>query len=118
MKSGKVGRNSEMTWINFRDLPGTQKGNIGEKLMDGIIASTGAQIYCSQTTDKPHYLDRFYVSGSHEIFAADAKSKAARSAYQDSGVDRKHFDIYKQINKQRPFIIYFVDEFSVFFNIR
>jgi hypothetical protein len=98
--------------MEFCDKPQFKKGRIGEKIIDDYLKEKGYVIYNPQEEDKAHAFDRLAIKNKKKIIIAEAKSKARRKYYPDTGIDIKHFDEYSYIQKKYkiPVFIFFVDE--------
>jgi hypothetical protein len=101
-----------MTYTTFENYPTTQKGNLGETIVDRYFQSKGIISY-RPVYDGAHPIDRFVAShDKKQIFIADIKTKARRNRYPDTGIDYNHYYDYDQLRKKynlRVFL-FFVDE--------
>ena len=71
--------------MNFDELPGTQKGRIGEIEVDKYLSSIGIIPY-APILSKAHPFDRLCASADKKkLFVAECKAKAARTYYPDTG---------------------------------
>jgi hypothetical protein len=88
------------------------KGDYAESLIENILIEK-YNIY-KPTGLKAHPFDGFIMKYTEEkikVIPYDVKSKAARNKLKDTGVDYKHYKIYKQAAQQfKKFYIFFVDE--------
>lgn len=102
--------------MNWEDKREVQKGNIGEQLVKDFLESLGFLVY-KCISEKAHPIDFSAFKGmadsqKMEIVFVDAKAKARRTRWADTGIDKRHFDIYEAIGEkfQRPVWIFFIDE--------
>jgi hypothetical protein len=98
-----------MTWQN---LPTVKKGNVGEGLVNEYLIGHGYIPY-SPDAGGAHPFDRLVASRDKKtIFIADAKTKAARKYYPDTGINERHYEEYKYIQDKYGIdvFIFFVDE--------
>lgn len=88
-----------------------RKGNLGEKFVRERLERAGYIVYCP-VTDGAHAFDMMAINKKLTTIALDIKTKAHRTRFPDTGVDRKHFDIYQKfsIEHRMPFFLFFVDE--------
>lgn len=96
----------------FESKASTQKGRIGERIVDGLFGQYNIVPYAA-TTDGPHPFDRLCASSDkRRLFVVEVKSKARRNFYPDTGVDERHYHDYKHIKEtyQVPVYLFFVDE--------
>lgn len=80
--------------------------------MDAWLRSHGYIPY-QPVADCAHPFDRLVASANKQrIFIADAKAKAARKHYPDTGIDVVHYNDYQRISKKHNMhvFIFFVDE--------
>lgn len=98
----------------FNELRTTQKGNIGEEIIDKKLFIKGYQLY-KPSFDGSHSFDRLiYSKKNKKFYLCDIKTKPSRFAYPDTGID---FRLYREyLNKSREinldFLLIFVDENS------
>jgi hypothetical protein len=89
----------------------TQKGNIGEKLVDEMLREKGFCIYKPEELG-PHAFDRLAIKNKEILLIAEVKSKARRKYYPDTGIDFRHYQDYLKIMEKHNLevILFFVDE--------
>lgn len=98
-----------MTW---GDKTTVKKGDIGEEIVDNYLRKRGYIPY-APNFDGAHPFDRLCASRDKKtIFVADAKAKAKRKHYPDTGIDIKHYKEYKFLSDKYKIDVYlfFVDE--------
>lgn len=96
----------------FQDMKSTQKGNLGEQLVDKLLMEKGLIPY-KPVADVAHPFDRLCATADkRNLYVAEVKTKARRNKYPDTGFDYKHFNIYMSLMKKHnlDIIVYFVDE--------
>ena len=96
---------------NWEDKPRVQKGNLGEEIVDRYILSKGLIPY-HPVFDGPHPFDRICVMADCCLAIVETKTKAHRTFFPDTGIDKKHYEKYKAIQSKYKIevFIYFVDE--------
>lgn len=97
---------------NWKDKTTVKKGNIGERLVDEYLINQGFIPY-HPGVDGSHPFDRLVASRDKKtIFIADAKTKAKRMYYPDTGINISHYNEYKFIQDKYNIdvFIFFVDE--------
>ena len=97
--------------INFKDLKTTQKEEVGESLVNKYLEAKGFIIY-TPITNGSHAFDRLAIKDNKLLLIAEIKSKAKRLKYPDTGINIKHYNIYKDIQEKHNLnvFIFFVDE--------
>jgi len=98
--------------MNFNDLETTQKGNIGEAIIDEKLFKKGFQLY-KPAFDGRHSFDRLIYSERKKVmYLSDIKTKPRRFAYPDTGIDVRLFNEYIQKSNElnMDFLLIFVDE--------
>jgi hypothetical protein len=89
-----------------------KKGNIGEQIINKFLIAKGFIPYFTDV-DCPHPFDRLCASKDKKtLFIAESKAKPARVYYPDTGIDKRHYDGYKFIQKKYRIgvFLFFVDE--------
>lgn len=89
-----------------------KKGDAGEALVDAFLKSKNVVPY-QPVFDGPHPFDRLLATADKkQLFVADVKTKARRTYYPDTGIDRRHFDEYQHIADKYKMgvFLFFVDE--------
>jgi hypothetical protein len=83
---------------------------IGEIEVRRMLESQGYIVYQPQT-EGSHQMDMLAIKDKQLTIAADVKTKARRTHYEDTGVNQKHFELYQQFshNHNAEFYIFFVD---------
>ena len=98
--------------MNWQDRTTVIKGNLGEKLVNDFLINKGYIPY-SPDVAGAHPFDRLVASkDKKKIFIADAKAKAMRRAYPDTGINITHYNEYIFISTKYGIdvFIFFVDE--------
>ena len=93
-------------WFDDMNL---NMGDFGEELVENYLFGEGYNIYYP-TQDVKHSWDGFAVNVLHETFAFDVKTKPRRQNYEDTGINIKHFNVYKK--SELPFKLFFVDGYE------
>lgn len=81
--------------------------------MDAYLQSSGDFVPYAPICEGRHPFDRLVASrDKRKIFIADCKAKARRNWYPDTGIDRRHYQEYKEIAEryQMDVFLFFVDE--------
>lgn len=113
MNGAKVGavmvtilKNSE-----FEQLTTTQKGNVGERIIQDFLEQKDFVCY-RPITEKGHPFDFLAIKDKTLAIAAEVKTKALMSKMPATGFDEKHFKYYMEfaIKHQILIFIFFVDE--------
>ena len=98
----------------WEDKIQVQTGNAGETIIDRYIRSKNLMPY-KAVFEGSHPFDRIIASTDKQnLYIADAKTKARRTYYPDTGINYKHYQEYKHLmNKysMRVFL-FFVDEWQ------
>jgi len=98
--------------MNWNDQIQTQKGNLGEDIIDKYLKSIGLIPYFPQV-DGAHPFDRLCATKNKKYLCiVDSKAKARRSFYPDTGINLKTFNeyLYMQEKYNIDVWIFFVDE--------
>ena len=98
--------------MNFESTKQYKKGALGEDYLDKILSQKGFVIY-SPDGGKPHPFDRLCASSDKKsICIAEAKTKARRPFYPDTGINVSHYNDYMNIQKKYSIdvFLYFIDE--------
>jgi len=83
--------------MNFTELPTYQIGQIGERLIDEFLRQKGFIPYYPQP-GAAHPFDRLIATpDKRRICIVEVKTKCRREAYDDTGIDQRHFDDYQRI---------------------
>lgn len=101
--------------MEFKDLPQTKKGNLGEQELDKYLLSKRIIPYMP-IANMAHPFDRLCASADKKkLYIAECKTKASRSAYPDTGINKRNFDEYVYVRKQYGIDVwlFFVDEFRM-----
>ena len=96
----------------WEDKTEVKKGNIGEQIVEDYLIKQGIIPY-RPCTDGAHPFDRLCASADKQrIFVAEIKSKPARYAYPDTGINYSHYCDYMNIAMKysMDIFLYFVDE--------
>jgi len=99
--------------INFRDLPQVKKAAIGEQIIDNYIRKWGYIPYRPGEEDGAHPFDRLIASkDKRNILIVEIKTKPARFAYPDTGINKKSYQEYQYIYDKYKIkiFLFFVDE--------
>jgi hypothetical protein len=85
--------------MKFREKSTTKKGEILEEIVRSWLIDRGYMPY-RPAADGKHPVDFFVMHAkSKRFFAIDAKAKAKRRLFDDTGIDYRHFDTYFSIEK-------------------
>ena len=98
----------------FDGLPQAKKGSLGEQIAAKWIRE-GGYIPYSPVFDGAHPVDWFCASPDKKrIFIADAKAKAARKYYPDTGINIRHHLEYLHLQNtyNMQVFLFFIDEIS------
>lgn len=97
--------------MEFKDLPGVKKGNLGEQIVDEWLDKQGLIVY-EPSTDNAHGFDRLVSVDKSSLVIVEVKTKPKRLYYPDTGINIKHFEGYKKVSEKHsiPLCIFFVDE--------
>ena len=90
------------------------KGDYAESLIHNHFLKKGYEIF-SPSGGQAHLFDGLVMRKKDsyiKTFLFDAKSKAARNVYKDTGIDLKHYFHYKEMSEYfgKNFLIFFIDE--------
>ena len=87
------------------------KGEIGENIVRDMLEKKGWVVY-KPVTDKAHAFDIMAIKDKKHVMAFDVKAKARRSLYPDTGIDERHYQVYKTFQDQHniTFWVVFIDE--------
>ncbi len=87
------------------------KGQLGERIVKGILERKGFIVYRPET-DGSHAFDILAIKDKRRCIAIDVKAKARRTAFPDTGINQRHFEVYQQFSLRHlmPFWLFFVDE--------
>ncbi len=99
---------------NWEERTTVKKGNVGERLVNEWLIQHNYIPY-SPDASGAHPFDRLVASRDKKtIFIADAKTKAKRKYYPDTGINISHYQEYKFIQEKYGIdvFIFFVDEES------
>lgn len=104
---GTILRNSD-----WELLPTVKKGNIGENKVQRFLEEKGYVCY-QAITEKAHPFDFLCVKDKREAIAAEVKTKALRTYYQDTGFNKNQYEDYKAFSEKHkmPIFLFFVDEY-------
>ena len=97
--------------MNFHDKKTTQKGEVGENLVNKYLEDNGFIVY-KPITDNPHAFDRLAIKNKEILIIAEVKTKARRLKYPDTGFNINHYNTYKNIQTKHNLnvFMFFVDE--------
>lgn len=92
----------------------TQKGNAAEDIAARILRSMGYDVYSHPLKlNESHEIDFFMIDRYNmKVIMVDAKCKAKRVYYPDSGIEFKHYISYKKYASKHNMDVFivFVDE--------
>lgn len=88
-----------------------QKGEIAEQYVKDILEKRGYIVY-RPVTDKAHAFDMLCIKDKKRAIALDVKAKARLNKWPATGVNEKHYQVYKAFSEAHnmPFYLVFVDE--------
>lgn len=98
--------------MNWQDKIEVKKGNLGEDIIDKYIQSLGLIPYFPNH-DGAHPFDRLCATQNKRYLCiVDAKAKARRTYYPDTGINLKTYEEYKYLRNKYTIDIwlFFVDE--------
>lgn len=101
--------------MQFKDLPQTRKGELGEQELDKFLVSRRIIPY-KPIVDQAHPFDRLCASSDKKkLYIAECKTKASRSAYPDTGINKRNYEEYVYIRNKYGIDVwlFFVDEFRM-----
>ena len=99
--------------MDFKDLPQTRKGTLGELELDKFLISRNIIPY-QPIADKAHPFDRLCASSDKKkLYIVECKTKASRSTYPDTGINKRNYKDYVYIRDKYGIDVwlFFVDEF-------
>jgi hypothetical protein len=87
------------------------KGEYGEKIVRRVFEQRGFVVY-KPVTDGAHAFDALAIKGKRNCIAIDVKAKAMRNKYPDTGINIRHYNLYREFSEKHnmPFWVVFVDE--------
>ena len=102
-----------MIQANFKETKAYQKGELGEEIVDRYLKSKGVIPY-KPDADGAHPFDRLCATKDKSVFVVECKSKRARDYYPDTGIDIRHYKVYKDIQSKHNMDVFicFIDEKS------
>ena len=88
-----------------------QKGNVGEEIVQAFLESKGFVVY-KPATDSAHPFDMLAVKDKRLCIAAEVKTKALRTYYQDTGINKSTYYDYAEFSEKHnmDIFVFFVDE--------
>jgi hypothetical protein len=101
--------------ISFRDLPQTQKGEVGERIVRRRLQDLGWFVYSLlDDPDRAHPIDTIAMKHDNLILM-DTKTKPRRQNYADTGIDIRHYHRYKVLSQRYNLRVYiaFCDEIKM-----
>ena len=89
-----------------------QKGSLGEIIVINHLKEKGYLVYTHPK--QAHPVDMVCFDDNYRMFFVEVKTKPKLNSYNGTGIDYRHFEIYKQLRDSynTELYIYFVD-FSV-----
>lgn len=99
----------ETTPRNFNTA--LEKGEYGEQIVRSILEKKGFIVY-KPNTEGAHAFDILAIKDKSKCIAMDVKAKARRNKYADTGIDLRHYNVYKRFADKHAmdFWLIFVDE--------
>jgi hypothetical protein len=97
--------------MTFTEQPTYQIGQIGERLIDEFLKQKGYVPYYP-LPGVAHPFDRLIATpDKRRICIVEVKTKCRREAYDDTGINQRHFDDYQHITftYSLPLFLAFVD---------
>jgi len=96
----------------FAKLPTTRKGTIAERYVRDVLVSSGWHIY-TYSADQSHPVDMLAITPDKQLVGVEVKCKCARLYYPDTGIDRKDYYVYHDLQSQLnlPVLLLFVDNY-------
>jgi len=96
----------------WEDKIQVKKGNYGEDLVNNYLNKKGYVIY-TPITNNAHCFDRIVMKNKSDIKIVECKTKAKRTYFDDTGIDIRHYNEYKNISDKYiiPLFIFFIDEY-------
>ena len=106
-----VGKISEMSQINFEDMPQSKKGAIGEEIVRNLLRNKGWITY-NPDKGKAHYFDILATKDKKKVIAIDVKTKARFNNWPAQGINLRHYNEYIEFVKDTnvEFYLIFVDD--------
>jgi hypothetical protein len=88
------------------------KANVAEEIVHRYLEEQGFIVY-KPITEGAHAFDILAIKNKRKVMVADIKAKARRNYYPDTGINVKHYEVYKDIQTQHnlPVFLFFVDEY-------
>lgn len=88
-----------------------KKGDLGEDIVKKYMESKGWIVY-QPVTNGGHAFDMLCIKHKKKVIALDVKTKARFNKFEATGIDTKHYDVYKKIKCKLniPFYLFFVDD--------
>lgn len=98
-----------MTRTSFEQA--MRKGRVGESVVRSALERAGFCVYEPQTSGS-HAFDILAIKNNERCIALDVKTKARRNKYPDTGINMRHYRVYKEFSERHsmPFWVIFVDE--------
>ena len=95
----------------WEKLQTVQKGNIGEGIVQAFLEKMGFVVYRA-VTDGAHPFDMLAIKDKKLAIAAEVKTKAMRTYYEDTGFNKSTWEDYMAFSEKHKMDIYifFVDE--------
>jgi hypothetical protein len=99
----------ETTPRNFNTA--LEKGEYGEQIVRCILEEKGFIVY-KPNTEGAHAFDILAIKDKSKCIAMDVKAKARRNKYADTGINLRHYNVYKRFADKHAmdFWLIFVDE--------
>lgn len=99
----------ETTPKNFNTA--LEKGEYGEQIVRSILEEKGFIVY-KPNTEGAHAFDILAIKDKSKCIAMDVKAKARRNKYADTGINLRHYNVYKRFADKHAmdFWLIFVDE--------
>lgn len=90
-----------------------KKGEIGERICRDRLEQKGWVVY-QPLTEGAHAFDMMAIKDKRKAIAIDVKAKARLNFWRATGIDQKHFEVYRSFSDSHrmPFWIFFVDEYE------
>jgi len=97
----------------FSKLPTTRKGTIAERYVRDLLVNRGWHIY-TYSADQSHPVDMIAITPDGRLVGVEVKCKCARIYYPDTGIDRKDYYAYHNLQSQLnlPVLLLFVDIYT------
>lgn len=100
--------------MTFRDRITTRKGEIGERIVEQWLRDHGYEVFRPGDLGNSHTADFLTLPKKARcgVIVCDAKAKAARLKYQDTGFDIEHWHRYRSMGEAHGMrvFIFWVDE--------